>query len=549
MLGRTIYLAVILTTLAFGASAKSPAIQILIEPTGTTYQVAVTFDGDADGTTNIRLPDEWGGQGDLYKAIRNLSVSKGASLSDTDKPLIKTVTHSPSEKITITYELAQDFQGPLKNEVRYRPVTDANYIHWIGTTVWVLPEWDDQEEVSISLEWKGFPKHWTVANSFGAGKVKQRMTAKLDEFGSAIFVAGDFRLVKRKLGSNAVNVAVRGDWQFKDAELAEIVGKVLTVERDFFNDHSQKYYLVTLVPVEEGPNAISLGGTGLTNSFALFATTNSKLERFPWLLGHEYAHNWIPGKLGKMPDPEQNLYWFSEGFTEFYTYRLLHRGGLLTDAEFVAAYNDIIREYYMSPVRGEPNDRIITEFWTKNDVRRLPYLRGLMFATNLGAQIKHSSGGKASIDDVILELYATAKIKKEPLSFESLAAAFAKHLGVDAMPDIKRHIIDGEPIVPQPDALGSIATQEIAKFPVFELGFDFERFGKDRVAVDVDPNSSAYAAGLRNGQRRNGGASFSWGDTTKEIELKVKDDKGEKTIRFLPVARKRLEIPQYRLVK
>jgi hypothetical protein len=32
------------------------------------------------------------------------------------------------------------------------------------------------------------------------------------------------------------------------------------------------------------------------------------------------------------------------------------------------------------------------------------------------------------------------------------------------------------------------------------------------------------------------------GDTTKEIELNVRDDNGERTIKFLPVARERVEI-------
>ena len=83
--------------------------------------------------------------------------------------------------------------------------------------------------------------------------------------------------------------------------------------------------------------------------------------------------------------------------------------------------------------------------------------------------------------------------------------------------------------------------------PVFELGFDFDKFAKDRVVADVNPNSSAYAAGLRNGQKRNGGVSLAFGDTTKEVELKVKDDEGEKTIKFLPIARERVAIPQYRV--
>ena len=84
--------------------------------------------------------------------------------------------------------------------------------------------------------------------------------------------------------------------------------------------------------------------------------------------------------------------------------------------------------------------------------------------------------------------------------------------------------------------------------PVFELGFNFEKFAKENVVAEVVPNSAAYAAGLRNGQKRNGGVSLTFGDTTKEIELKVKDDEGEKTIRFLPVARGGSAIPQYKPV-
>src|SRR5690349_8392741 len=132
MLGRTFLFAFILISLAAVVSAKPPGLDISVEPAGLVYRVSITFTGEADGTTNIRLPNEWGGQEELYKAIRNVSVSKGATLADTDKPFVKTLTHQPGKRITVTYEIVQDFQGPLTNAIRYRPVTDAQYIHWIG---------------------------------------------------------------------------------------------------------------------------------------------------------------------------------------------------------------------------------------------------------------------------------------------------------------------------------------------------------------------------------------------------------------------------------
>jgi predicted metalloprotease with PDZ domain len=546
MFGRSFLIAFVLIAAASAVSARS-SLRVTVEPAGAVHRVSVTFAGDADGTTNILLPNEWGGQQELYKTIRNISVSNGATLADTDKPFIKTVSHKPGQKITVSYEIAQDFTGPPKNAVRYRPVTDTNYIHWIGNTVWVLPDWDDQIETDISIDWKGFPKAWTIANSFGTSEKKQRFTAKLPELRSAIFVAGDLRLSRTRAKGNDINVAIRGRWQFTDNELAEMIRKVIETERDFFEDHSQRYYLVTLVPIEEGPNAYSFGGTGLTDSFALFATPNATVDRLRGLLAHEYVHNWIPGKLGRMPEQEQSLYWFSEGFTEFYTYRLLLRGGLITRAEFVEAYNERIREYYMLPVRTATNERIVQDFWTDRNVQRLPYLRGFLFATNLDADIRRASNGKSSLDDAIRGLLLASRPTPLPLSLESLAARMSTYLGTDAMPALKKYLIDGELIAPYADALGDGISQEIIETSVFELGFDFDKFAKDRVVADINPDSAAYAAGLRNGQTRNGGVSIAFGDTTKEIQVKVKEGSEEKTIKYFPVARERVPIPLFKL--
>lgn len=190
MFGRSLLIAFVLVGAAAVISANPTPLKITVESASPVYRVSVTFPGEADGTTNIQLPDEWGGQRELHKAIRNLAAAKGVKLSDTDKPFVKTISHKPGQKVTVTYEIVQDFTGPLKNAVRYRPVTDAGYIHWIGNTVWILPDWDDQTDTDIAIEWKGFPKAWTMANSFGTAEKKQRFKAKLSELRSAIFVAG-----------------------------------------------------------------------------------------------------------------------------------------------------------------------------------------------------------------------------------------------------------------------------------------------------------------------------------------------------------------------
>lgn len=530
------------------AGARSKPLKISVERAGDGgFNVAVTFRGEPDGSTLLNLPNEWGGQAELFRSIEALRV-RNASITDTDKLHVKVLAHDPSAEITVSYRVVQDFEGPFRNAVRYRPVAAADHLHWIGNTVFVLPAGEDSEKIAVELKWKNFPSAWTIANSYGVGQRRQKIETTLGELGAGLYVGGDYRVTRTLAAGKPVFVAIRDKWQFEDAELAAMVSRVIGSQRAFWNDHSQSRYLVSLTAWDEGPNSSSFGGTGLTSAFALFATPNATVTSIRGLLSHEYSHNWIPMKMGRMPEPEQSLYWFSEGFNEFYTYRQLLKAGIISRQEYIDTYNSHIREYFMLPTRNEPNERIVKDFWNDSAVGRLPYLRGFLFATNLDAAIRRKSGGARSLDDPMFEIYKSAATGSKPtLSFEYLAGVFSRYLGEDPTSLMTRQLTKGELIEPAADALGDDVLLENVPIDEFELGFDFEKLAKERTVAGVTPNTSAYDAGLRNGQQRIGGVSIFFGDTTKEIELKVKDDAGEKTIKFLPVAKQRLLVPQFKL--
>ena len=145
----------------------------------------------------------------------------------------------------------------------------------------------------------------------------------------------------------------------------------------------------------------------------------------------------------------------------------------------------------------------------------------------------------------MLDLFRESKESRSELSFDSLSGAFSKHLGRDAMPIIKKFILDGEMIVPASGALGRSITNRMVEIPVFELGFNFDKFAKERVVSGVNPDTAAYAAGLRNGQLREGGVSISLGDTSREVVLTVKDGEEVKSIKYFPVRKDRVQIPLY----
>lgn len=533
-------------------AGRVPELSYTLEPVfgndALRFRVELSFKGDAGGTTRLVLPDRWGGQQNLYRAVSNLRVSPpDARLSDTAEPHVKTVAHGPNATLRVRYELAQDFAGDPQNETRYRPALHKDYFHWIGHGVWVRPDWDEQTAVSVSLRWEGLPKSWALASSFGVNERRQRFRATVEEFVHAVYVGGDFRLMSLRVGGKAVNAAVRGAWQFSDEAFADMVRRVVAVERAFWRDHDVPFYLVTLIPLEAPPNVTNTGGTGLTNSFALFSSRNAELGDFKWLLAHEYFHNWNSPKLGRLKEPESQLYWFSEGFTDFYAYLLALRGGLITLDEYIGRYNALMREYYLLPVRAETNERVVKDFWNDDDVRKLPYRRGLLLATNWNALIRAASGGRHSLDDVMLAMFDAARGGRPELTAEVIGEHVRRLAGRDVTADIKRHVEAGELIAPAADAFGPHVELEVVEVAPFELGLDLETLRRDKIIAGVKEDSAAHRAGLRDGQVVVRRLPIHLGDATKPVEITIKEGAGERTIKFYPASANTVGVPRYKL--
>jgi len=530
------------------------AYTVSVEPAGghapPRVRIAVAFAGDADGQTAIRLPWEWGGQDRLDGAIRNLAVEPAsARLADTAEPNVKTITHAPRAALRVAYELVQESPGPppAGRGAGYRPIVQPDYIHWIGHGAWVVPAWGDATRARITIEWKGIPASWTIANSHGEGQRLQHVTDSLDALTHAVYTAGDFRIRRIALRGQTVVVAMRGTaWSFGDDAFVDLVGRVFHVHRDFWNDHATPYYLVTLIPLEAPPTSMSIGGTGLTHSFATFVTTNADLPALRHLLAHELFHDWNPQKLGIPEDPEAGIYWFSEGFTDFYTYALLERSGLMTRAEVAEHYNDVLLGYTRSPVRNAPNQRILKDFFSDENVGKLPYWRGAMLAMIWDARIRERSGGRRSLDDAMRALRAQAR--RDPaitITAARIAAAIQPLAGGDVAGEIRSCVDEGATITPPAEGLGPGYELGQAEIPVFELGVDLRAVVDRKVIEGVVPGSAADQAGMRNGMEIVRRKPIHLDDVTKPVEMTVRDGDGERTITWYPKARQTLTVPQY----
>jgi predicted metalloprotease with PDZ domain len=241
--------------------------------------------------------------------------------------------------------------------------------------------------------------------------------------------------------------------------------------------------------------------------------------------------------------PEELVYWFSEGFTEYYTRLLLLRSGLMTFEEYIDNYNKVIVDYYCSPYRTEKNKRILKDYWRMGAIRKLPYQRGDILAHNWNVLIRAATGGRFSLDNMMLDLLEAAQSRGVIVSANNINKLIRRYLPQGVRDQIKEYIDNGNLITPHESALGPYVDLKMMNMRSFDLGFDYEVSLSRGVISGVREGGNAHRAGLRNDYQIVAKTIF-FGDTTKAVEIRVRSASGEKLVRFWPSG-DMLGIPQY----
>ncbi len=520
----------------------------LVDPRLPRLHLSVELPGDADGQSELALDDGWGG---VTGAGADLELVEARTLdgqpleSHRESPSSWIVRHAPGASLVATFALGPtEHRGRLGGSEHYLPIVEPGLVHLIGANAWPTPRHLDQAAArAIELEWCGFEEAgWSVLSSFGAGPGARRLELPLDRFRHALFLAGELHLLSRPIRGSELLVAVYGDdWATPLEDFADLSAEIVAAERGFFDDFDQPCYLISLIPIGASqPGSDFLGGTGLTNSFALFLLPGAtlSLERasglsLSWLLAHEMFHAWN-GNTIRLAEPEKLAYWFSEGFTDFYARRLLHGAGFLTDEEYVDSWNERLRAYASNPARNAPAQRIQEAFWSDRDVGRLPYERGDLVALLVDHSIRTVSAGARSLDDLMRELVRRALDGQGSMSNEDLLEAIAEASDAATAAAVRCIVVDGADVELAPDAAGPGLLLVPIDVPVFELGFDQERTIEAGAIIDLLPGSAAERAGLREGLALSGW-SVTFGRTDVPVRLQVGQGGEQREISFLPV--------------
>ena len=455
------------------AALDARIVFTLREATPPRVEVAIETRGAASGETTFSLEESWGGVDHFERGVRGARAEtpEGSQLSALPAGERSwRVAHAPGEEIRFCYELVS-LTPTIEDtsECYYRPIVLPGLFHLIGNAGIARPDsLPSERDLRIEIRFVGFRERgWQTISSHGDDETT-RLVRPWTAVVHALFLAGDLRIHRVKTPGSTLCIAIDGnDWHFTDAAFVDLARRVVEAERGFFHDDSDPYYLISAIPVgKAAATGHSLGGTGLTASFALFMRPDTRLEDAPHrpsrvkhLLSHELFHNWN-GRIIQREEPEELVYWFSEGFTDYYARRLMLRAGLITPEQFVDDLNARILECWGNPKLREPNATILSDFWKDPKIQRLPYERGDMVAFMVDFEMRKRLGARQSLDDLMIELYEGARARNEAVSTDRLLERIAVRTSAEFAARIRGIVVDGNPISLDPNILAPMASME-----------------------------------------------------------------------------------------
>ena len=514
-----------------------PRLAYTFTPEGGVLHVGLLID-HVRRETDLVLPTAWGNVVDLHRGVTNLRALDGVISVTADPGRVRIQT--TKGRARIAYDLIQDWQGALRESVRHRPHLDAAHLEINTANALVHPRFDLAQPVNCSFEWR-LPAGWVLATSFGATnrpgrKERQRFRGPWNDVANAMFAAGDFRLFRSRIGRGELVTAVRGKFEFTEAEANEKIVQLIRLERGFWRDDDFPYFLVTLAPF--GADQSGSGGGGFTNAFNLHTSPNGPFSiGLLSLLAHETFHTWNPLKMGQIRSPRENTNWFTEGFTTYYQDLLLWQAGLIRDAEYLDAVNRLTRDYHTSPDRNSTLQELIDR--PRQAKSRIPYERGAMIALWLDDEIRRRSSDKSSLDTVMRELFEE-RTRHTDLSKDRIFAAIGRHVDATELGKVRKYVESGASIESPQTTRVECAEKRLVEMYEFELGMDRTTLIEENRVTAVKQGSAAERAGLKNGDIVSG-ISIHWNDATKPIKLTMK---GGRRIEYFPLGPSR-QIPQY----
>lgn len=399
--------------------------------------------------------------------------------------------------------------------------TEGGGVSGVGNTFVLLPEEKIARKITLRWDLSALPKGSTATSSFGEGEVSLP-DGPASQLASTVFMAGPMKREPGVVSETGFSSAWMGTPPFDPAPLMAWTNRLHGWMSGFFQDKTVPPYRVFLRynPINAG------GGTALTRSFLTTYGADTKGESLKGTLSHEMVHTWTDSDAGQ---------WYGEGIAVHYQGLLPFRAGLLSAQAFLDDLNETARRYYANPLNDTPDQEIAPRFWEDTRIRVLPYDRGGLYFAVVDGRIRRATGGKRSVDDLVLEMnqrFAAGQKTDDAAWVELLI----RELGEDGR-KLHEGMLAGALMLPEPDDFGPCFTRTTAQVRRFELGFEPKSLvGTTKTIRGLMAGSEAAKAGLKDGDVVTYAVAMDavQGDPEQTLTLKVTREGKTFPLTYLP---------------
>ena len=347
--------------------------------------------------------------------------------------------------VTISYRaLVQPAGEPGGPPFGIRP--SAGGVSGAGSTFIIIPEGLGAMPARLKWDLGAMPPGSIGVTSFGENEViVERGPSQLLQ---AWYLAGPAGRYPASGDEKGFSAAWLGDFSFDEgAEMKWAANMYAYLGKAFGYLDPPPRYRVFMRYLDTPPTG---GGTALPNSFMLSSGVGARQGGSPrGTFTHEMIHQWTGGIEG----PNGITSWFSEGLTTFYTALLPMRGGFTSVDEYGRNIAGMSNGYWGVAAWNWSAAKIADTGFGDEQTRHVPYNRSALYFADLDARIRIRSGGKRNLDDFLRPMFERRQ-KGEAFTQDVWIGMVTAELGADAGEQFRRVILDGEPLIPEPNAFG-----------------------------------------------------------------------------------------------
>ena len=311
--------------------------------------------------------------------------------------------------------------------------------------------YNDQSRGAVQLVSLELPASWSGVHTTleqQGGEAVYR-AADYDELIDSPIAVGNMVEHQFSVNRHPYSLVLSYENEFWDDEVsAEDVARIVKAHQAFWgvNPFDRRYLFINLFMEK-------FGGLEHDHSTVMMCSAwqmRGRRDYIKWLglVSHEFFHSWNIRRMRPEAlveyDYDEEVYtrelWFAEGLTSYYDNLLLFRGGLIDVGDYFELLAEEIRNYETTPGREVRSAELASfDTWIKQykpDNNKFNstvsyYRKGALIGFVADMEIRRASGGKASLDSVMRDMYArygrdeSGQRGYPPGAFEDMVASVA----------------------------------------------------------------------------------------------------------------------------